>query len=260
MNKRIGPLILLRMLVTLIHLLIILPVLSLAMMVLSMLTLGKFQNFLTSWIGYLLGRTTLAVAGVGLKVKYHGKIPQQPAVYLINHSSTLDFFIYLSICPYGVRFIAKKELQYNPFFWVLGKLSGQIMIDRKDYRDAHSKLNRAYETVRSKRLSLMIAPEGTRSLSGRIGPFKSGAFRTAVELGYPVVPVFVAGAWELCPGNSLITRPGTVTVHFHDPVDTSGWDLKHLRPHINRMHERYLAWSGETDVPAEYAPGSQKPV
>lgn len=245
MNKQPGLLQKFRMIVTLVWLIVLLPILSAAMILLMLLSLGRLQDFLIKWIGYILGRTTLAVAGVRVQVHYHDKKPEEPAVFLINHSSTLDLFIVISIMLPRIRFIAKRELLYNPFFWIIIKASGQIMIDRKDSRKAFYQLQEAYKHIRKNRLSLMFAPEGTRSQTGRIGPFKSGAFHTAINLGYPIIPIYFEGTYDLCPGRSLITRPGTVHVHFHEPVDTSSLDKNNIRDFKEKIRARYQKWNGE---------------
>lgn len=231
--------------VTLIYLLILLPILSFITILVWMITLGRGKNFLTKWVGYVMGRSTLRVAGVKIKIRYHHKKPEKPAVFLINHSSTLDLFILGSIFLPRICFIAKKELLYNPFFYIIGKFTGQIFIDRNDPRKALLQISEAYKYIRKNQLSLFFAPEGTRSEDGKIGLFKPGAFGAAVELGYPVIPLFLEGAYRLCPGKSLITRPGTVIVHFHKPIDTSGWNKENLREHKEIIREKYLQWNGE---------------
>ncbi len=238
----------LRMFITLIWLLILLSVLSVISLFLGILSLGKLSNFIATWVGFVMGRAGLAVAGVKIRIKYHGEKPKEPAVYLFNHSSTLDLFIVVSLMLPRVRFIAKKELLFNPFFWVLAKTTGQIMIDRKAIRSTHEQLTKAYQHIRENRMSLAFAPEGTRSRTGKIGPFKPGAFHTAIELGYPIRPIYIDGAYDLCPGKSLITRPGTVTVHIHPPIDTSGWDKKSIREQKEQIRNRYLQWNGESGV------------
>ncbi len=233
----------LRMIVTALLLLVVLTVLCLLTIIISIVTFGKFSTFLTHWVGYALGITALTTAGVRRKIKYHGEKPKDPAIFIINHSSTLDLFIMLTLFLPGIRYIAKRELMYNPFFLILVKFSGQIMINRKDSRGAITQLHQAYKRIRRDRLSLFFAPEGTRSETGEIAPFKSGAFQTAMDLGYPIVPIYIEGAFDLCPGKSLVTLPGTVTVHIYPPIDTSHWNKKNLRKHIDEVREMYLGWA-----------------
>ncbi len=246
MSKKPGFFVILRMIIILIALIILLPVTIIIMAVGNLVSLGRWQDATFRITSYLFGRTGLALAGVRLDIRYHADLPKQPAVYLFNHSSTLDLFVITALAVPGVRYIDKRELGYNPFFWMIARLSGQIMINRNDPRQAIDQMNKGYKSLRKRRFSLMLAPEGTRSRTGSILPFKSGAFHAAVELGYPIVPIYIEGAYALCPGKSLIALPGRVTVHFHKPVDTSGWSKKTIRKHAEQMRERYLEWNGET--------------
>jgi len=106
-------------------------------------------------------------------------------------------------------------------------------------------LNRAYEKIRRQGLSLYVAPEGTRQETGKIGPFKKGAFRMAIDLQYPIVPVHFAGARQLCPGKTLKVKPGTVTIRFYPPIDTSGWTLENLDEQIAKIRGEYIRWEEE---------------
>lgn len=248
MSKKPGLFTILRMILILIAELILLPLVIVIMALGNLVSLGRLQDPMFRMVSFVFGRTALALAGIRYKERYHGEKPQGPAVYLFNHSSTLDLFLITALSLPRVRYIAKRELGYNPLFWVIAKLSGQIMIDRSDPREAVKQINRAYKYLRKRRFSLMLAPEGTRSRTGKILPFKTGAFHAAVEMGYPIVPIYIEGAFRLCPGKSLVARSGKITVHFHSPVDTSDWSKKSIRKHAEEMRERYLIWNGEAPM------------
>ncbi len=210
---------------------------------LSLLTLGRAQNFIIHTFSRSLGHLVLFIAGV--KVIFAGGPSKRPAIYIANHSSTLDLFLILVLGIPKVRYVAKYELLYNPFFGVMGWLTGQIFIKRQDSERAIATLNRAYDKIRRQVLSLFVAPEGTRQVSGKIGPFKKGAFRMAIDLQYPIVPIHFAGARQLCPGKTLIVKPGTVTIRFYPPIDTSAWTLENLDEQIARIRCEYIRWEEE---------------
>lgn len=221
-------------------LLIWLPLLSFAAILIGAVTLGRSPSFITRYIGGLLGRLPLMIAGIKVQKKFHSPLPDEPVVFLFNHSSTLDLFIVLAMGLPKIRFIAKREISRNPFFWILARFSGQIMIDRKDSRSAFQQLYDIRPVVRKNGVSLGFAPEGTRSDTGNIGPFKPGAFHSAVALGYNMLPMYIEGAWDLCPGKSLLIRPGTVTVHFLESVDTSSWTRQTLRENMEQVRTIYV--------------------
>jgi len=146
-----------------------------------------------------------------------------------------------------VRYVAKYELLYNPLFAVMGTLTGQIFIKRQDSERAVATLNRAYEKIRRQGLSLYFAPEGTRIVGGKIGPFKKGAFRMAMDLQYPIVPIHFAGARQLCPGKTLRVKPGEVTIRFFPAIDTSAWTRENLHEQVAKIRQDYISWEQEYD-------------
>ncbi len=216
---------------------------SILVFVLMILSLGQLQNQIIEHYGKFLGRAVLKVAGVKMRVKYVSGKVTQPAIYISNHSSTVDLFVIIGLGLPRIRFVAKYELQYNPLFFILGRVTGQVFIKRQQTEKAVKILRKTYERVKKQRLSLYVAPEGTRKHPGKIGPFKKGAFRMAIDLGYPIVPMYFEGASELCPVNSLLVRPGEVTVWIHPPIDTSNWKIETLDEHIESVRKLYLQWA-----------------
>ncbi len=220
----------------------------LAVLIASVLTLGLAKSWVTYHVGRAIGYTVLWFAGVKLKLEQIGEPAKQPAIYISNHSSTLDIFIIVALGLPRVRFIAKYELMYNPLFAVMGLLTGQIFIKRQDSARAIAALNRAYERIRKQGLSLFMAPEGTRITGGQIGPFKKGAFRTAIDLKYPVVPIHFAGVRQLCPGKTFVVNPGAVYARFYAPIDTSTWTPENLDGHVEKIREEYMRWEREFEA------------
>lgn len=208
------------------------------------LSWGYLRDPFISFFGKLIGRGTLRLAGVRMVLRDLGGSRHTPAIYIINHSSTLDLLVMIGMGLPHIRFLAKQELQYNPIFFVLGRITGQIFINRADSEKAVNSIRKAYQRIKSKKLSILIAPEGSRKHKGVIGPFKKGAFRMAMDLDYPLIPIFTDGASRLNPGGSMITRPGTITVTMHPPVDTSDWSVSNIDHYIEDIRNQYLRWAG----------------
>jgi len=85
--------------------------------------------------------------------------------------------------------------------------------------------------------SLTIFPEGTRTKTGRVGPFKDGVFRMAVEFGAPIVPVSIVGSFEFNTKLSWLLRPSTIVVHVHDTIETTGLAREDIPALMRRVHE-----------------------
>ncbi len=208
------------------------------------ISFGTLRNFAIRHIGGIIGRAVLKMAGIKLEIEQIGQPIDQPAVYVINHSSTIDLFVIIGLGLPRIRFVAKYELQYNPVFFMLGHLTDQIFIKRQDTEKAVANLQKALKKVRGEHLSVLFAPEGSRKHEGVIGPFKKGAFRMAIDLNYPIVPIYISGAQHLNVEKSLVSNSGKVTAVIHPPVDTSDWKLETLDDHIAYVRQMYLRWAG----------------
>ena len=213
-------------------------------LVLLIASFGMLTNFIIEQLAPLIMKPVFAAGGVHFSIKQHGPPVDKPVVYIINHSSTIDLITILALGLPHVRFVAKWELQYNPIFFLLGRLTGQVFIKRQKSEQAVETLQNAYMRVQKNNLSVLMAPEGSRKHEGIIGPFKKGPFRMAMALGYPIVPIYFEGNRALSSGGSLLFKPGHVTAHIYPPVDTSGWTLETLDDHILEMRHCYLGWAG----------------
>jgi 1-acyl-sn-glycerol-3-phosphate acyltransferase len=222
---------------------IILILASTAAIVLFILSAGKLKNKLIRHVGRFIGMSMLMMLGVRLNIHYGDHDIHRQAVYIVNHSSTLDLFIIISLGLPRVRYVAKYELQFNPFFFLMGRLTGQIFINRSNSAASVSELQKAYTRVRRHGLSVLVAPEGSRKHEMPVGPFKKGAFRIAQDLNLPVVPVFIEGAADLCPGGALLSRPGTVNVWFDKPVTLEGLNEEEFSRKIDDLRNTYIRWS-----------------
>jgi 1-acyl-sn-glycerol-3-phosphate acyltransferase len=223
---------------------ILLIVFTPIILILLILSFGKMSNFVVEKIAPAVAIPVLNVAGIKFNIKKHVDPIPAPAVYIVNHSSTLDILTILALGLPRVRFVAKWQLQYNPIFFILGHLTGQVFIRREKSEKAVETLKKNVERIRKNNLTVMLAPEGSRKHPGVIGPFKKGPFRMAMDLQYPIVPIYFEGNRELSAEDFLITKSGTCTAHIHPAIDTSGWKLEDIEYHINDVRNRYLKWAG----------------
>lgn len=208
------------------------------------LSFGRLTNFVIEKIAPAIAIPVLKVAGIRFRIKKHVDAIPAPAVYIVNHSSTLDILTILALGLPKARFVAKWQLQYNPIFFILGHLTGQVFIRRENSDKAVQTLKKNVDKIRKNNLSIMLAPEGSRKHSGIIGPFKKGPFRMAIDLKYPIVPIYFEGNRELSTEDFLITKSGTCTAHIHPAIDTSDWSKEKLDIHIYNVRNLYLEWAG----------------
>lgn len=211
--------------------------------ILLILSFGKATNFVVENFGPFIAYPVMWTLGINFEVIQHGDPVDRPVIYTINHSSTLDLVTMIALGLPGIRFVAKWELQYNPLFFIVGHLTGQVFIQRKKSKKAVAKLKNTYDRVKRDNLSIMVAPEGSRKHPGIIGPFKKGAFHMAIDLDYPIVPIYFEGNQELSLGGSLLSKSGHIKAHIHPPVDTSEWQKETIDEHIRQLRSMYLKWA-----------------
>jgi putative phosphoserine phosphatase / 1-acylglycerol-3-phosphate O-acyltransferase len=201
----------------------------------------------------LLGEFGLGLAGVQLRV--HGEQnlwEQRPAVFIFNHQSQLDMVILCKLLRNGVTAVAKKELANDPMVGLAFRLAGVTFIDRGDHGHGRQALEPAVQRLRDG-LSVVIAPEGTRSVTPALGEFKKGAFHMAMQAGVPVIPIVIRNAGELMWRNSATIRPGRVDVVVHPAIDVSEWKADELTQRVERVRQLYAdtfaSWPG-SEFPA----------
>jgi len=164
----------------------------------------------------------------------------RPAVFLFNHqSSVMDAVVALHLLQREFTFVGKKEIEKVPVIGRLAKLADAALIDRSDTAKAIEGLQPVIEKLRSG-LSVIVAPEGTRSVTPTVGRFKKGAFRIAMTAGVPVVPVVVRNSGELMWRDSQIARSGSVDVVVHPPIDVSEWTVDDLDKRVAEVRELYV--------------------
>ncbi|MFE3442341.1 1-acylglycerol-3-phosphate O-acyltransferase [Nocardia sp. NPDC059180] len=183
---------------------------------------------------------TLRTTRVRLRVTgAHNARAPRPAVFVFNHQSQYDVIIVPAVLGGGVTGIGKKELTKNPVFGPLMRFVGVTFIDRADTARAKASLEPVVHTLRDG-LSIAVAPEGTRSYTPEVGPFKKGAFHIAIQAGVPVIPVVIRNAGEISWRDSMVVRPGVVDVAILDPIDVSGWDPVDMHDDVERVRQLFI--------------------
>jgi len=174
----------------------------------------------------LWGRSILAASGIRVRVTGMERIdPAKSYIFMSNHQSNFDIPVLLAYLKVQFRWLAKEELFKIPFFGYAMQRVGYISINRSDRRSAFLSLKRAAQIIRGG-VSVLIFPEGTRSLDGQIRPFKKGGFILALDAGVPIVPVVIRGTRSIMPKEHLRIRPGRVSLKILAPIDTTAYTRK----------------------------------
>lgn len=180
---------------------------------------GLYDQIQWSYGSRLLRATRMELVVEGLD-----RVPQgQPVVFVSNHLSWVDIWGLLTGLPGTIRFVFKKELSRVPFLGPAINAMGHIEIDRDNRGSAFASYDRAAAQIRAGTSAVVFA-EGTRSMTGKLLPFKKGPFVLAIAAGVPIVPVVCVDTFERLPKRSISPRPGTVTIRIGHPIPTAGLD------------------------------------
>jgi 1-acyl-sn-glycerol-3-phosphate acyltransferase len=183
-------------------------------------------------------------------VRIRGEQPASGAyVCVSNHQSFLDIFG-MSRQRREMKWIAKEEIFKLPFFGLYFRLSGDIPVNRGDRESGGAALEKARWYL-DRGMPVMIFPEGTRSRDGKLGAFKPGAFRLAIEAQVPILPVAVTGSADGMPKGSPWIRPTVVLVRVLAPIDTKGMTGADVVRLMNETRDRIAA--AEAELRAERA-------
>jgi 1-acyl-sn-glycerol-3-phosphate acyltransferase len=174
-------------------------------------------------------RLGLWLSGITVDIRHPENILRdRAAVYAVNHASNVEppvLFIALSGLFPRLRILYKAELRKLPILVRAFDIAGFIPLERGNRDQSLPAIERAADALRDGN-SFLIFPEGTRSRTGQLLPFKKGGFIMALKAHAPIVPVAIQGARDAMKKGSLVIRPVRVTVTFGSPIDTEAMTLE----------------------------------
>jgi len=162
--------------------------------------------------------------------------PRQSYVLVSNHQSQYDIFVLYGWLGVDFKWVMKQELRKVMGIGVACERLGHIFIDRSNHAAAIATL----EAARTKIVdgtSVMFFPEGTRSTDGQLLRFKRGAFRMAIDLGLPILPLTVTGTRDVLPANTSDLMPGSARLIIHEPISIEGVTAKDCQELSDRVRE-----------------------
>lgn len=165
-------------------------------------------------------------------------IPEDPFIIFAKHQSTWETLFLQQRFP-GILYVAKRELTLIPFFgWALTGMN-YVLIDRKGGRKVINQMIEQYAERKSRRLSLVVFPEGTRKPVGAEPDYKIGGAIVAVETATPVLPV-AHNAGEFWPRHSFVKWPGEISIAFGPLIDVSGKTPDQVRSEASTWIEQKM--------------------
>ena len=199
---------------------------AISLFVLVAAPIGMLLAMTFGWVDllYMFGHAGaqmgMSLAGIRFKVAGRENVPRaRAAVFCANHQSNVDPPVIFRAVHPRLRVLYKHEINQIPLLPRAFRMAGFVPIDRHNKESAMRSIELGAAALRAGK-SFLIFPEGTRSRTDELLPFKKGGFRMAIKAGAPIVPVAVSGARAAMVKGSFIIRPVTLTVRIGQPIET----------------------------------------
>lgn len=205
---------------------------------------GRIYDWSTSdW-----ARWILKAAGTPVILEGAERIPRGvPVVYAANHTSMFDIWALAAALPGSIRFVAKAELTRIPLIGPAMVRAGHVSIERENKTRALDAYRRAADTVRSG-ISTVVFPEGTRSRTGELLPFKNAPFGLAIAAGVPLVPLYLGGTFRILPKGGFRLRPAPIRVQVGEPIATADLTMSDRQALRERARAAIAALAARVDA------------
>jgi 1-acyl-sn-glycerol-3-phosphate acyltransferase len=214
---------------------------ALVMLLVAIPTLFLARRLYSEVVGRALGWAVLRLWGVRFNVHYAEPVPRRQVVYVSNHESTLDVFLYIGLALRRTRFFMGAWVKSILPFGIVGRLIRNIWTVPQEFPEERRRIfMNAERILRRSGDSVYLSPEGMRVTTGSIGHFNKGSFHLATALRAPIVPFYIYTPPEINPGMGNDTRPGLMEVFFLPVIDTSEWRLEDLEANRDRVRELYV--------------------
>jgi putative phosphoserine phosphatase/1-acylglycerol-3-phosphate O-acyltransferase len=198
----------------------------------------------------LFADTASALIGLNLRVKGEEHLwSHRPAVFVFNHQSKADVVIVAKLLRRDIAGIGKQEIKKeNPLIGTVLEMGGVVLIDRANAKSAIEAITPLVDIMRDEGRSVVLAPEGTRTVSPKLAPFKKGAFHLAMQAGVPMIPIVIRNAGDVAPKGDFVFRAATVDVEVLPPVDTSKWRSETVEDHVREVRNMFARTLGQPEL------------
>lgn len=209
------------------------PFLGVSLCVLSCIALPTMYLTKSERIGRKFGKAWARACGfiTPMFVSLSGTeniVPNQSYILVANHRSLYDVFAVYGWLPMDFRYIMKKELSTVPVMGYIADKIGHIGIDRSNTQKAIESINNAKAKI-SDGSSILFFAEGRRSDSDVMLPFKKGAFRLALDMQLPILPMTILGTEKIVPSQSITLFPGRAKIILHKPIETTSFNYNNMQ-------------------------------
>ncbi len=214
---------------------------ALVMLIAAIPTLGLARRFYSEVIGRATGNAILRLWGLHYVVHRSRPLPAGQAVYISNHTSTIDLFLLIALALPRTRFFLAGFLRKLVPLGVVGYLIRIFWTVPQQFPELRRRIfARADRILRRSGDSVYLSPEGKRVVSGEMGHFNKGSFHLATSLRAPIIPIYFAIPQDINPGMGFDAKPGRIDIWFLRPIETRDWRLEDLEENRDAVRDLFV--------------------
>ena len=196
---------------------------------------------LMSWIAINWSKIILKVGKINFNINGLKNIDLRKNYFFVpNHESALDIPLVFASIPMHVVSVAKIELSRIPFFGWSMIAGGHFFVDRSNHKKAMRSIEKARISMNKNPRSVFLFPEGTRSLDGKVGRFKKGGLKLAIDLGVPIVPVGIVGTNQFQSNLKKGLNIGNIELNIGKPIQTKKIKEKELLSFVEELRKKVI--------------------
>jgi len=204
------------------------------------------ERIFSYYPGMIWSRFTCLITLSSVTVKGKEKLDKkQSYIFVANHQGVYDIFLIYGFLGHPIKWMMKESLRKIPFVGKACEAAGFIFVDNTSSFAAAKTIDTA-EAVLKNGNSVAIFPEGSRTKTGKIGPFKKGAFHLALRLKLPIVPITINGSYEVMPIHTYLINPHRMELIIHDPIPADRYSIGNLRDLSESI--RFLMEQSKTSI------------
>ena len=174
-------------------------------------------------------RFTCWLALCRIKTSGHENLEKNTSyVFIANHQGAFDIFLVYGFLNKNMKWVQKASLRKLPFVGKASEIVGHVFVDNTSIASRRDTIIKAKKEIVGG-ISMMMFPEGARSNDGKLLPFRRGAYRVAMDMGLPIVPITINGPFDVLKVNSMTLKPGKLELIIHKPIPTENLEQKDLR-------------------------------
>ncbi len=157
-------------------------------------------------------------------------------VFIANHQGAFDIFLIYGFLNQNIKWVQKASLRKVPFVGKASEIAGHVFVDNSSVASRLGSISKTKKAIVDG-VSMMMFPEGSRSRDGKIVKFRGGAYKVAMDMGLPIVPVTINGPFDVLKVNTMKLTPGKMDLTIHKPIPTKGLEQKDVRALMDQTKE-----------------------